>query len=194
MKFLDLYHYVQRLDSQVIAVRDLQNCIINRHPDIGQIKLWPVDLDPQISLGHILYERERDSPYEAPYTVANVRFDRKQNRCWRRLICCKELMHIFDDPTEKVSDRGRFLKLMQEFEVRPMAGDISPMFNSELRAEWMALLILCPKHLRDVVRPQWADKTLSNYDVALKFKIPEDVIESLMSDYYDTALSRFTAE
>ncbi|MCW2783327.1 MAG: hypothetical protein JWR35_3776 [Marmoricola sp.] len=92
-------------------------------------------------------------------------------------------MHIFDSADEKVSDRGRFLRLMQEFEVRPMAGDISPMFTSELRAEWMALIILCPKRLRDEVWPLWADKTLSNYDVALKFKIPEDVVESLMSDY-----------
>lgn len=193
MKFIDLYNYVADLESPVIAVRDVKQRIIAHHSEIGDIKFWPVDLDPQISLGHILYERERDSPYEQPFTVANVRFDRKQNRCWRRLICCKELMHVFDGPEEKASDRGRFLRLMQEFEVRPMAGDTSPMFSSELRAEWMALLILCPKRLRDATRPQWADKTLSNYDVALKYKIPEDVVESLMSDYYDTALARFTA-
>lgn len=190
MKFVDLYKYIDGLNGEVIAIRDIRRFIIVNHPDIGEIKFWPVDLDPQVALGYIRYDRDRDSPYSEPFRVANVRFDRQQNRCWRRLICGKELMHIFDEAAEQVSDRGRFLRLMQEFEVRPMAGDESPMFNSEIRAEWMALIILCPKRLRDAVRPLWLNKTLTSLEVALKFKIPEDTIESLMSDYYDTALQR----
>jgi hypothetical protein len=125
-------------------------------------------------------------------TVANIRFDKSLNRCWRRFVCCKELMHVFDSESERVSSRDRFLRLMKDIDNRPMAGDQSDMFTSEMNAEWMALIALCPKRLRDKYMQQYVDRTLSPYDVGLMFKIPEAVVKSLMSDYYDAALDRVT--
>jgi hypothetical protein len=189
MRYAALYQYSNGQTSDAISVHDLAGRICAFHPDVGAYNFVPVELDPEVSLGHLKYERDRDSPYEGPFRVANIRYDKTLNRCWTRFVCCKELMHVFDSAEERVDDRNKFLKLMKEFESIPMKADISPMFASELSAEWMAVIVLCPKRLRDVLRPQWLDKTLSNYDVALRLKIPEVTIKSLMDDYYDTALA-----
>jgi hypothetical protein len=139
------------------------------------------------------YERARSSPYSEAFTIANIRFEKKQNRCWTRFICCKELMHVFDNEEQCVNSRQKFLHLMTELQQRPMRGDISQMFSSELDAEWMALLVLCPERLRTKWRQQWLEKQVSDYDVALALRIPENFIKPIMGEYHDTALQTLTA-
>jgi hypothetical protein len=134
------------------------------------------------------YERARSSPYTQGFTIANIRFDKKQNRCWTRFICCKELMHVFDSEAQSVNNRQKFLHLMTELQQRPMKGDISAMFSSELDAEWMALLVLCPERLRVNWRQRWIDKELPDYDIALALRIPEIFVKPIMDEYYETAL------
>jgi hypothetical protein len=163
------------------------------HPPVEQVDFWPVELDQNISLGHMVYERAKSSAYGDSFTIANIRFDRTQNRCWARYICCKELMHVFDSEPQSVNSRQRFLQLMAEWQTRPMREDFSPMFSSEMDAEWMALLVLCPVRLRNKWRQQWINKTISDYDVALALRIPEIFARPVMGDYHDVALRTLTA-
>ena len=177
-------------------MRDVANRIVAHHAQIGEINFYAVELDGDISLGHMKYERDRSSPYDDEFTVANIRFDKTLNRCGRRYVSCKEMMHIFDTADEAVSSRERFIQLLNEFETLPMPKDISPMYLSELNAEWKALLILCPKRLRDKYRGGWEANEVgySDLDIALKLKIPENLIRSIMSPYYETALQQSIAQ
>ena len=191
MRYADLYQYSNGLAAEAISVRDLADRICEHHGnDIGLVNFWPVELDADISFGHIMFDRDRDSPYEAPFRIANIRYDKSLNRCWTRFVCCKELMHVFDRPEERVDTRERFLTLMSELESLRMKEDMSAMFFSELEAQWMAVIVLCPPRLRDKYKPLLENKTMSEYDIALKLKIPEAVIRNTMSDYYDRAMAR----
>lgn len=169
-------------------MRQLADHIVTDHHPIEQVDFWPVDLDPNISLGHMVLERDRSSAYGEAFTIANIRFDRRQNRCWSRYICCKELMHVFDDEEERVSTRERFFTLMSQLQAPPRQPDTSPMYASERDAEWMALLVLCPERLRNHWHPRWVAKDVPDYDVALSLRIPEIFIENIMGDYYQVAL------
>lgn len=191
MRFADLYTYSNSLQGEAVSVRDLANQICAHDGiDIGEVNFWPVELDSNISFGHIKFEQERDSPYGAPFRIANIRFDQTLNRCWRRYVCCKELMHVFDKPDERVDTRDKFLRLMSELESLRMKEDMSPMFFSELEAQWMAVIVLCPRRLRDKFKPQYDSKSVSPYQIALKLKIPEAVIAGVMGDYYNVAMAR----
>ena len=192
MKFVDLYEYANGMAGDVIPVRELRTHIIAHHPNVGGIEFYPVDLDENVSLGHIKYERDRTSAYDDEFTVANIRFSKTLNRCMRRYVCCKEMMHVFDSPEERVDSADKFLRLMNELEAIPLKEDISPMFASELNAEWMAALVLCPQRLRDALRPAWVAGEKSDYDVALALKIPETIIKGIMGDYYDSARAILT--
>jgi hypothetical protein len=190
MRFVDLYNYANNGTSEPILLKDLVRriCMTDSCP-VGEINFYAVNLDPAISYGHMIFERDRDSPYEGEFTVASIRLHRPLNRCWRRFVGCKEMMHIFDSLDERVDSREKFLRLLKEFESLPLKEDLSPMFSSELEAGWRALAILCPERLRAKYLAQWRDKSMTDYEAALALRVPEAVIKSLMSDYYVTALN-----
>jgi len=99
-------------------------------------------------------------------------------------------MHVFDGPDEIVDTRDKLLELMGEFGSPRLAVDASPMYQSELRAQWKAILCLSPKRIRDEMCQGLADGTYTQYDVANKLKIPEASVRGLQHEYYDEALSR----
>ena len=69
--------------------------------------------------------------------------------------------------------------------------DPSEKYLSENTAKWMALLILCPKDYRDEVKALAEAEGLTPHGVALKLKIPETIVSSLFSEYYDINYNKF---
>ena len=94
-------------------------------------------------------------------------------------------MHIFDTEEGSVRNEDEYRGFLGEIEMKPMEPSIK--YISENTAKWMALLVLCPKTHRDAVKIMAEEEDISNYDVALKFQIPEQIIPSLFSEYYDNA-------
>jgi hypothetical protein len=96
MNFTDLYRYANSLTGDLVSVEDIRKKVVKEHPVIEAVEFWACNLDPQISLGHMILEMDRTSPYDSAFVSASIRFDRTRNTCWRRFVCCKELMHVFD--------------------------------------------------------------------------------------------------
>ena len=195
MKFADLYHYANtQLDGDAVPLKELQTRIQAFHGSVGKVEFWPVELDRTKSLGHIKYERDRSSPYDDAFTVVSIRYDKTLTRCWRRFVCCKELMHVFDTNPEKVDTRDKFFRLMKELETPPLFGDQSPMYASELRAQWMAVFCLVPERLRNKYKMHLNSGSIDEYSVALKLKIPLAYVKAISSEYYDIALQRLLSD
>jgi hypothetical protein len=195
MNFADLYRQSNTLTTSVTPLRVLIDIVKSQHLRVGDVEIWACDLNEDISLGHMIYRKDRSSPYDEPYDVPVIRVSKKLNRCWRRIVCCKELMHVFDDSAAQTSDGGKFLKLLKELEGRNniLPGDASAMLLSERHTEWMALIVLCPPRLRAMFEGQYK-KTIDDRDIAEKVKIPECMIPAVMGDYYWRALERLTGE
>ena len=60
-------------------------------------------------------------------------------------------------------------------------------------AKWMALLVLCPKTERDLAKKDAEENGLSDYQIALRHRIPEIIVQSLFSDFYESAHDIFVA-
>jgi len=154
-----------------------------------EIVIHAVELEADVSLGHVVVKDLREERWDDDTRLhASIRFHRKLNRCWARFVSCKEMMHIFDGPDEIVDTKEKFIKLLEEIESRPL--DRSAIFGSEFRAEWMALLVLCPKPERDAFKARLMADEIGRYDVAWHFRIPEDFVVALMSEHYDFAYER----
>ncbi len=195
MRFADLYNHAASLAGPVVRVQhDLAPYIKLHHGAVGEVNFWEVDLDPEISFGHLVFEYDRSSAYGEEYAIANIRFCEGLNRCWRRFVACKELMHVFDRDDERVTSRERFLQLMHELETRPLYGDMSRMLTSEHEAMWKALTVLCPKPRRDEFMQRWTEKSIGAYDIAVHFLIPADCVSALMGPYYDDVLAKLLSE
>jgi len=54
-------------------------------------------------------------------------------------------------------------------------------------ARWMAILVLCPRPLRDEIRQQLDTKSKLLAELAEGWSLPEWLISTAIDDYYDTA-------
>ncbi len=114
-----------------------------------------------------------------------------QNLCTKRFVCCKELLHVFDHKSAQVSSDAAYSALKNEIEdyqaieTRPF--EMSDPMKSENQAQWKALILLCPMGEREKVMST-AD---SDYAIALRYRIPETLIETIKSDSYLNAYKAF---
>lgn len=194
MNFTDLYRFSDQMGVDLIPIDRLAHEVMANHPGIEQVKFWACDLDQNVSLGHMVLELERSSPYDEEYIVASVRFDRTLPRQWVRFVCCKELMHVFDRSLEKTNDRERFLRLMSELENGPIAVDQSPMFTSERNAEWMALITLCPLTIWKKYAPEVTRGAMTDKQFAQILDIPQGYIKAIMSPTYLRSIENLTGD
>jgi hypothetical protein len=194
MNFADLYRFSNSLGGQYTRVEDLQKHVVRTHPAVHEVEFWACTLDSTISRGHMILCLDRSSPYDDEYIVASIRYDRELENDWRRFVCCKELMHVFDISRERVDDREKFLKLMEELENAPLPAERSPMYDSERNAEWMAVLAICPQRLRDHYLGELNSGRMNPEAIAAALRIPEILIKSIMSDRYMRQLESLTGE
>lgn len=194
MSFLHLYKFAEELAANrggrpfLVGVSDIRQAILDRDYAVG-VDVFPVELDAKVSLGHVIIRDTKEDRYDEEGGLhASVRFDRELNTCWARFVCCKEMMHLFDDEAERTDSREKFEKLLREIEASPLEG--SAALESEYKAEWMALLILCPKPERDRYKAMFEENAIGPYDIALHFRIPVRFVGRLLSEFYDNAYDR----
>ena len=196
--FLKLYRYAAGLGTYPVLLNSHICPHIKASTGQDEISFIPVELDPTVSLGHIKkYRIPGAAPYAETLWIVDIRFHNDpvlMNLCWRRFVCCKELMHIFDSPDERADTRIKFATLLQELESPPLPKDQSEVYKSENRTKWMALAVLCPMPLRNYFVPLLQDGALSAYDVALALRVPEATIPTIMSEYFLAYLQMLETE
>ena len=193
MSFLHLYRHTESLTAQAapdkcpVDVNGVRDWILDSG-HATEIKVHAVSLNKDLSPGHVIIRDYREERWEAESDFrASIRVSDKLNRCGLRFVSCKEMMHIFDSADEESSNRQRFFRLMDEIETPPVPGTGSLMLGSEYRAEWMTLLLLCPKPLRHEYKAKLEANEITPYDVAWKFLIPQRYVGALTGERYDEA-------
>lgn len=162
MTFLKLYDFARNLRGYPIVLEGSIDLEAKRLS--GQDELWyvPVVLDTDISYGHIKQYHVPHGVYDAdPTQVTEIRYHESLNVCWKRFVCCKELMHVFDNAQEKTNSPERFRDLLSELETPLEAENSSEMYRAESRAMWMALAILCPMPVYEARMPVWKAQKFS---------------------------------
>lgn len=185
MTFKLLYEFSEGLNRRPVRVEEDLAPQVIKLTGQDRIDFVGVHLDPAISLGHIKQYRESNGVYDQnPVWVTSIRWYNELNMCWRRFVCCKELMHVFDTEAEQTNTAEKFATLLSELELAPPPEQASPMYVSENRTKWMALCVLAPRPAR-----AWAvdqiDQGLAPYDVALALRIPEEFISNLVGPRYE---------
>lgn len=115
---------------------------------------------------------------------------RDLNRCWQRFVFTKELMHIFDDDSEKTNTPDSFEKVLVELTAYG-AVNSSPQLKSEVKCFWMALGVLCPESVRKDFDRKRARGQCTDYDIALQLLIPELYVPALFDQNYYRFLEKF---
>lgn len=193
MTFGRLYRFANNLRNHPIILEGVVDAKAMELTAQDELYYVPVDLDPHISLGHIKQYRIQTGIYNGdPTWVTEIRYFQGLNTCWKRYVCCKELMHVFDSQAERTDTAEKFQQLVNEIETPLPRDEASPMYDTESRTLWMAIAVLCPSDLREQFKPKWDGKQLSDYEVALELRIPEVLIKTIMGSQYDRMIPFLT--
>lgn len=197
MDFADLYRIAEGLISAreeagkasvIVPVVELKKQLTEGVDWIEHINFHPIECKENDPYGHYECHGTQESRYDDTNSwIVLITYDSRLNWCNRRFVWCKELMHIFDTVEGSISSADKYRGFGREVEMKPM--EPSEMYLSENTAKWMALLTLCPRSQRDAIKVKAEREDLSNYDVALRFRIPEVIIPSLFSEYYESAFN-----
>lgn len=183
MSFARLYEFAAGLGQLPIRVSDVVP-VVKELMSQDEVYFTAVELDPTISLGHIKQYRESTGVYSAdPLWITDIRYEKALNICWKRFVCCKELMHVFDTQEERSNSAERFARLLKELEAPPLAEQASEMYFSENRTQWKALAILCPLPVREhYIAKRAAGEMQDDYDVALELRIPKLYVPTILGE------------
>lgn len=201
MNYVQLYNLAQETisariaagkTSAIVPVVELKDALKANVAWLDDINFHPIDVKDDDPLGHFECYSDTDSRWDDPdaWTVLVTYASHfETNMCKKRFIWCKELMHIFDTEDGCVKTAEEYRGLLREIELKPIEPSTS--YLTENTAKWLALMVLAPKEQRDALMAQAENDGLSEYDVALRLRIPEVIVKSLFSDYYDTYYQEF---
>ena len=185
-KILDHYSSYENIP---IKVSDIRDSII----DYGfqdEIEFIESNIDDSILRGIFKQFNKHKAVYGEPIRVTHIYYPRTANNCWRRFICCKELMHIFDSVAERTCSEKDVIHLVESlsFSHNPQyTENTTPDLVAEARAFWLALCVLVPDDFMDKLKNSIENNQINDeliYDVANQLKIPSVFVPILFKEEY----------
>jgi len=194
VEFKDLYNQVvaENLDKPV-GFEFLREAIV-AGTDIEAVNVWRLVYNPPKRQAHFKLFDDRTSAYNGAFLVADITYcaDLEDDPAELFFALCKELMHVFDPQATWIDTREKFIQFLRDLQNTPVDG-ANGAIQSEYRARWMAILVLCPKPLRESIVVEINDVGALELEIAQRLGLPDWMIDVILDDYYDTALQILTS-
>lgn len=191
MSYSKLVAHFRDREEFPIKIDEITDWLV-RHGYQDEISFYAADMDTKILRGIMTRHVSRPGVYADPKFIVEIKYPKSANKCWERMICCKELIHLFDTPTEKTHTAQQIANLTLNL-TSPISPslDFGPDFIVEHMAVTKALLLLAPIEIVEEIRQQYESGSKKPYDVALFFRIPETFVPMLFSPFYRVAADMF---
>jgi len=169
---------------------DLLRPFVEQRGVVDRIVWEEFDYNSQTVLAKVEFYREHMGVYAGEGTYARVQYNSSLNFCWQRFVLVKEMCHcLIDDATaSRVSDMQNLMKLGQML-VAPTYASLEafPPHESEHMAEIVAVETLFPIELRSHHKAAYDEGTVTDYQLALRYRIPEQYVRfAMLKNYYET--------
>lgn len=162
---------------------------------VDKITITPKDTDLKENVVLGRYRRYSESAvYGEPIDHVMIDYASSMNLCWTRFVIAKELCHIFLNKTHH-QDNGRNGHTVTEKDLSKLVAALSerseiltvhesPAVRCEILAEHFACELLFPFEFRLKYRDAYNEAEVTNYELATLFRIPETIVNQIMSDEY----------
>jgi len=158
-----------------------------------EIRFFDVDADKNVLLGEIEQWQELAPPSEAaPRRFANINTPKTLTAREKRLIQCKELLHVLEPDHWRVNTHDHTVALIDTI-VIPLAAqapDEGIQATSDRIALYQAVAILFPMAVRNLLLPSFKDGRVSLEQIADHVELPTLYVALVMSDHWADALHR----
>lgn len=160
---------------------------IKRYGIKDEVEFIGVTMDVLVLRGSLCEFVRPSGLYGPPVVCAEIYYSLDQDQSWKRLVCCKELIHILDRTPSKTTDRQELECLLEDM------ADPSKMTSMTARnlASWTdyltdlyAMAILFPFAAREVLMPAYEAGKITADDIAKTADLPLKVVGVVMSDMW----------
>lgn len=189
-RYGELYAYCQGLTPPIC--RNLIKDKVLEIAGAASLSIRATGLDVNLIYGYYFSARNTDHPAVRQEKGPVVVVARSLNRCWKRFVIVKELMHMFDDPLEHMSAAVDLETVLTHF-LSPANRSLSPQMLSEVRCFWMALACFCPEAFRQELQAKRAAGLMSDHEISQKLRIPEKYIPNLFDDRFKDVVAGLLA-
>lgn len=135
--------------------------------------------------------------YAGDGDYARVQYSSSLNFCWERFVLCKEMYHCVLDqkPENRVTNLGDLLKLA-EYLVDDTISGLAPFapHETEQEAEILALETLFPLELRQQHEAAYSEGEITDYQLALRYRIPQEYARLAMYPHYRAAIAQLRGD
>lgn len=174
--------------SLPIEVSDIAEVII----DAGiqdDIHFVPVDADTSIIRGAFVRFHYRPGVYAEPAFVAHISFNANESPEWQRVICCKEMIHLFDSELERTDTPDEVPEFLDKL-LGPLSNDsygvTDIMASKDRLALYQCLPLLLPKAALEIARSAVSNGEKTTEEIAEWAGMPLDLVTLMLDQQWDT--------
>ena len=145
-----------------------------------------VHLDARVIYGAFHQYIDRTSVYGDPVINVDIYWDRSLTRDWKRLVCCKELLHLLDHSVSKAATKLECENLLRhladpELLNAPFSEDKLQAWNDELML-FYAMAVLVPWDARESLYADYCEDNSRLGEIAKRIDLPESVVKIILSE------------
>ena len=187
--FKDLYRLCENQPSR-IGFEFLRKAIIHG-TEVEEIHVVRHVYQPETRNAHYKLYDDRSSAYNGECIVFDINYcsSLEGRPLDLGFALCKELMHVFDPIESRINSKEKFKQFLRDMQNLPIQNDH---VTVERIAQWMAVLVLFPKKLRDATLKERDEKGMLMVELVQRLLLPERVIASGLDTYYDIAWTTLT--
>lgn len=153
-----------------------------------EIYLFPVDSDPTKFRGVFKQFRIRGGVYADDQWVTHIAYTKNVPLEWQRVICAKELVHLFDPHTAQTDTEEEVSQLLDKL-VGPLStedyGFADLQAVKDRLALYQCLPLLLPAASLEIARKAVKDGTLTPAEVADRAVIPIEFANLMLSEHWE---------
>lgn len=160
--------------------------------DLGcqdEVHFYDIAADPKKIKGAFDQFTRRNSVYGDPLLVTLVPYNSNYPVEWQRLVCCKELMHLFDRDLERTDSEEEVPSFLEKL-LGPLStedfGLADFMAVKDKIAAYQCLPLLMPRAALKIARQAVAEGKKTPEEVADWANIPLQFLVMMLDEQWDT--------
>ena len=167
---MNIYEFFSCFTELPVRIDDVRDQALE-YDVVDEFQFIAVGIDPKILLGmHRMYVVDR--PDGSKHRIAQIFWSSHISDVpLMRLVCCKEVLHIFDEESHTARSTEAVDKLIDLIVVPPSSGFTASEL-SDRRGMLRALMVLLPRDALEIIRPKYEAGEMSVEDVARLADIP----------------------
>lgn len=154
-----------------------------------EIYFFPADIDPTEIRGAFRQFRTPTGVYGVSKWVTHIAYSQHLDVEWQRVICAKELVHIFDPGVAKTNTEEEVSQLLDKL-VGPLSSEDYGFADLQAAKDRLALYqclpLLLPKAYLEIARNAVDAELKTPEDIAQEAVIPLRFVKLMLSDDWET--------